>query len=194
MPRSPAIYLLNRVASMAPSIFNYSDIKPLFSKYKRSSVDTRVFRWHLSDIIYHYWNWKLSASENILYIWNEFISAWKSERGIKTLRIHLSELWMNTNWNHDLSRCILPEIFTITAIQRDRDSAMSGVFLNNREKKAWISNHIHVNYGPLARCVKLWVAHAPGMPERFPRHHGLAIPTCTMARAWRTCRDTCRDR
>ena len=30
--------------------------------------------------------------------------------------------------------------------------------------------------------------------ERFPRHSGLAIPTCITARAWRTCRDACRDR
>ena len=30
--------------------------------------------------------------------------------------------------------------------------------------------------------------------ERFPRHRGLAIPTCIMARASRTCRDACRDR
>ena len=30
--------------------------------------------------------------------------------------------------------------------------------------------------------------------ERFPRHRGLAIPTCTTARAWRTCCDACRDR
>ena len=30
--------------------------------------------------------------------------------------------------------------------------------------------------------------------ERFPRHRRLAIPTCTTTRAWRTCRDTCRDR
>ena len=30
--------------------------------------------------------------------------------------------------------------------------------------------------------------------ERFPRHRGLAIPTCIMARARRTCRDACRDR
>ena len=30
--------------------------------------------------------------------------------------------------------------------------------------------------------------------ERFPRHHGLAIQTCITARAWRTCRDACRDR
>ena len=29
--------------------------------------------------------------------------------------------------------------------------------------------------------------------ERFPRHHGLAIPTCVTARARRTCRDACRD-
>ena len=28
--------------------------------------------------------------------------------------------------------------------------------------------------------------------ERFPRHHGLAIPTCITARAWRTCLDECR--
>ena len=30
--------------------------------------------------------------------------------------------------------------------------------------------------------------------ERFPRHRGLAIPTCITARAWRTCRGACRDR
>ena len=30
--------------------------------------------------------------------------------------------------------------------------------------------------------------------ERFPRHRGLAIPTCITARAWRTCRGSCRDR
>ena len=28
---------------------------------------------------------------------------------------------------------------------------------------------------------------------RFPRHHGLAIPTCITTRASRTCRDACRD-
>ena len=28
----------------------------------------------------------------------------------------------------------------------------------------------------------------------FPHHRGLAIPTCIAARAWRTCRDACRDR
>ena len=30
--------------------------------------------------------------------------------------------------------------------------------------------------------------------ERFPCHRGLAIPACITARAWGTCRDTCRDR
>ena len=30
--------------------------------------------------------------------------------------------------------------------------------------------------------------------ERFPRHRGLAIPTCITARAWRTWRAACRDR
>ena len=29
--------------------------------------------------------------------------------------------------------------------------------------------------------------------ERFPRHRGAAIPTCIPVRAWRTCRDACRD-
>ena len=35
------------------------------------------------------------------------------------------------------------------------------------EVRTWISNHIH---GLLIRYAKLRVAHAPGMPERFPRH------------------------
>ena len=30
--------------------------------------------------------------------------------------------------------------------------------------------------------------------ERCPRHRGFAIPTCIIARAWRTCRDAYRDR
>ena len=30
--------------------------------------------------------------------------------------------------------------------------------------------------------------------ERLTRHRGLAITTCIMARAWRTCLDACRDR
>ena len=30
--------------------------------------------------------------------------------------------------------------------------------------------------------------------EHFPRHLGLAIPTCITARAWRTCRHACQDR
>ena len=32
-----------------------------------------------------------------------------------------------------------------------------------------------------------------GCRERFPRRRQLAIPTCITARAWRTCRDACRD-
>ena len=38
--------------------------------------------------------------------------------------------------------------------------------------------------GPLARYVKLRVAHAPGT---FPYHRGLAIPACITARAWPLC-------
>ena len=56
--------------------------------------------------------------------------------------------------------------------------------------------------GPLTRYVKLRVAHAPGMPETFYpaadfKGNGNrlpAIPACITARAWRTCRDACRDR
>ena len=47
-------------------------------------------------------------------------------------------------------------------------------------------------HGPLARYVKLWVAHAPG--TLFPHYRGLAIQTCITARAWRTSRDACRGR
>ena len=53
---------------------------------------------------------------------------------------------------------------------------------------------------PLARYVKIRVAHAPGMPgtfspaANFKRNYYIAIPACITARAWRTCRDACRDR
>ena len=44
---------------------------------------------------------------------------------------------------------------------------------------------------PWASCQigNIAVAHAPRMPGTFPRNGGLAIPTCIMARAWRTCGD-----
>ena len=57
-----------------------------------------------------------------------------------------------------------------------------------------------LSHGPLARYVKLCVAHAPGMPGTFSPatdfkgNHKLAIPACITARASRTCRDACRDR
>ena len=53
--------------------------------------------------------------------------------------------------------------------------------------------------GPLTRYVKLPVAHAPGMPRTFPPaadfkvNCWLAFPACITVRAWRTCRNACRD-
>ena len=64
-----------------------------------------------------------------------------------------------------------------------------------------IPHKIYYPYnGPLTRYVKLQVAHAPGMPGTFSPaadfkgNRKLAIPACITARAWRTCRDACRDR
>ena len=54
--------------------------------------------------------------------------------------------------------------------------------------------------GPLTRYAKLQVADAPGMSGTFfpaadfEGNRYLAIPACITARAWRTCRDACRDR
>ena len=45
-----------------------------------------------------------------------------------------------------------------------------------------------------SRYVKLWVAHAPGMPGTLSPPPRVAIPTCITARARYTCRDACRDR
>ena len=62
----------------------------------------------------------------------------------------------------------------------------------------WSNHHVYgpINHrhGPLTRYIILRVAHVPGMPGAFPRHCGLVILTCITARAWRTCRDACRDR
>ena len=55
----------------------------------------------------------------------------------------------------------------------------------------WSTSYVH---GPLARHIKLRVRMRRECRERFPRHRGWAIPTCITARAWRTCRDACRDR
>ena len=49
-------------------------------------------------------------------------------------------------------------------------------------------------HGPLAGYVKLGVRMHWECREHFPHHHGLAIPTCIMARVWRTHRDAYRDR
>ena len=49
-------------------------------------------------------------------------------------------------------------------------------------------------YGPLTRYVKLRLRMRRECRKRFPRHRGLAIPTCITARAWRTCRYVCLDR
>ena len=63
---------------------------------------------------------------------------------------------------------------------------------------SWWSNRR--DHWPLARYVKLRVAHAPGMPGTFPPaadfkgNRRLAIPACITANASRTCRDACRDR
>ena len=48
--------------------------------------------------------------------------------------------------------------------------------------------------GPLARCVNCGLRMRREYRERFPRHHGLAFPTCITARASRTCRDARLDR
>ena len=63
-----------------------------------------------------------------------------------------------------------------------------------------VSHFSSLWHGPLAKYVKLRVAHAPGMPRTFfpaadfTGNRYLAIPACIMARASRTCRDACRDR
>ena len=49
-------------------------------------------------------------------------------------------------------------------------------------------------HGPFTRYAKLPDAHVTRMPGTFPHPCGLAIPTCITARAWRRCRDACRDR
>ena len=55
----------------------------------------------------------------------------------------------------------------------------------------WFGNQrtARVSHGLLARYIRLWVAHAPGMPRMFPCNRGLVIPTCTTH-----LRDACRDR
>ena len=48
--------------------------------------------------------------------------------------------------------------------------------------------------GLLPDTKNCWLRMRRECRERFPRHLGLVIPTCITARAWRTCRDACRNR
>ena len=59
----------------------------------------------------------------------------------------------------------------------------------------WVTNEVDVKlrHGPLTRYVILGVAHATQMPGTFPHYRQFSISTSTMARAWRTFHDACRD-
>ena len=63
----------------------------------------------------------------------------------------------------------------------------------NQVDKHWILHVLYCLYGPLARYIKLRVAHAPGMPGTFtppPRfsdpdmHHGTCVTTCVTHVSW----------
>ena len=75
-----------------------------------------------------------------------------------------------------------------------------GICSQNYIKLSLMTCNQGLLHGPLTRYVKLQVAHAPGMPGTFSPtadfkwNRWLAIPACITARAWRTCRDACRDR
>ena len=89
-------------------------------------------------------------------------------------------------------------------IRRGNESSSSQVMsIRLFDAKSWLKSWsftVNWTHGPLTRYVKLQVAHAPGMPGTFSPaadfkgNRKLAIPTCVTARAWRTCRDACRDR
>ena len=84
----------------------------------------------------------------------------------------------------------------------DYESAGPGTVV---DRKHWAPHIATIMNGsprhwPLTRYVKLQVAHAPGMPGKFfpaavfKGNRKSAIRACITARAWRTCRDACRDR
>ena len=50
------------------------------------------------------------------------------------------------------------------------------------------------SHGPLTRYINYGLCMRWECWERLPCHSGLAIPKRIRARAWRTCRDACRDR
>ena len=92
----------------------------------------------------------------------------------------------------------------VVVLQRDRHFFTKHIYVYTLIVYTVVhgTNHclLHILYiiillhGPLARYVKLRIAHAPGMPGTFSRYRGIVIPTCITARASRTCRDACRDR
>ena len=119
--------------------------------------------------------------------------------------------WLHQAWTHfDVSLKLIHGIHTQRASQGMIITLLCNIchrlhFLNHchrllphNPKASWLTTMFMYSilfaamvHGPLARFVKLRVAHAR---ERFPGHRGLAIPTCITARAWHMCRDSCLGR
>ena len=105
--------------------------------------------------------------------------------------------YRNNKYLHDVPECLLvkscptPSGLPIPVTNKIQNA----IQYKDRSPDWWCLVH-----GPLTRYAKLQVAHAPGMPGTFSPaadfegNRYLAIPACITARAWRTCRDACRDR
>ena len=96
--------------------------------------------------------------------------------------------WIPLTASESASKAVTRKMFPFDDVIMERNS--SNLFV----VYIYIDKTDTIRHGPLIRYVKWRVAHAPGMPGTFPRPRGLAISTCISARAWRTCRDACRDR
>ena len=71
---------------------------------------------------------------------------------------YILNIWQKLHWSWALSGAL--------CIQR-----IDVLLLSNRWYKIGIITlRSHIQNGPLVRYVKLWVAHAPGMPRTFPRY------------------------
>ena len=85
-----------------------------------------------------------------------------------------------------LGYCLMKSYMHIALCKRIHSNIQNNIFsFDYAMDLAWASCQIR----KIASC-----ACAGNAGSISPRHLGLAIPTCITARAWRTCRDACRDR
>ena len=163
-----------------------ADIGLSLTKWQMLCIWCQICR--LSFTLLSLRNFKITVLrvEQRLYFYNSWLN--NDPIIIQTIRILL---YFVVVWY----RFLLPIAFRV--VNKSTFKSQKSMETNDATKQnKWQQNHKHLRSGMglLPDTYNCVLRVRQEYRERFPRHRGLAIPTCITARAWRTCCGACRDR